>query len=68
MFYGLKIVVDRLPIVNKKYQNELKTKEVAKAREESEIIDVSQLLASEREVERPKNRNRNKNDISQFLD
>ena len=66
--YGLKIVVDRIPIINHKYQNELKAKEVAEIKDESKVIDVQQLIASEKGQDVPKRKKKNDNDISQFLD
>ena len=75
MFYGMKIIVDKIPFVQKQYDKEQRTKEFNEANRELEKekeIDIEKMNAFEKDAlnkfkEANRKRKRNENDISSFL-
>lgn len=68
MFYGIKIVVDRIPAINRKVQREKASREVEEARALSAKVD-EELMESVEEQQNTDRQNRTSNtvDISRFL-
>ncbi len=75
MFYGMKIIVDKIPFVQKQYDKEQRIKEFNEANRELEKekeIDIEKMNAFEKDAlnkfkEANRKRKRNEKDISSFL-
>lgn len=73
LYYGVKIIVDRIPAVQKKYEREQRVKafnEENKRKDREKELDVEMLEAFEDDAMKQfknKKRKKNENDISAFL-
>ena len=67
--YGMRIIVDRIPMISKRVERQRKADEVEKLRAENEKIDHDRIKATEVDspIPRKRKRKKNENDISKFL-
>lgn len=66
--YGIRIIVDRIPMVDKKMRKEKQAQEVREAQKKNEVINEEKLQYFDEEpTVKPKKKKKNDMDISKFL-